>query len=1180
MEEKASAVKYTTYPSQQLQLKFLFSILRLKWCIRSVDSGSPSYRYRPPLRFQPASPPSKLRPIETITPVLKNLRTGDLNSEWTESNKETKSCASSGTVPVIDCSSPQVRVGWLDQADQSIEHEMTAAVSMSESLRPVHARQRSLPVPMPSFEDYKKPLHQRNLVGLGGSLGKSSFKTASTASTISPASEAYNLVIDIHLHGVKEQNAGAQMTQSLIAYNNFLPSVEKSTIRKQGSLDHLPKGFIGDTFESGAYCELYRPLEEDLRGSTPACTSTTSFVDSFYDMSKTEFPTNNPLRSEPALNQSRTLYKSEPPVTSAAYHRKTPTSLSVRDSHVSTAHDRFNRYTVLNKYIFNNLLVIQTLLQWFSYSQFSSNCSFTETWKYSKPMRSSSICLSRNRPQSDLNSFDCAEFSPNMDIPQLMRLLLSPEPEIVVNATAYLQHLVYRNPSLKERTRQCGGIAALVQLLYSEHVQICQNSVGVLRNLTCGDNYEIKEELERVGGIRALAWLIENRQGYIRPHQNSVDSITLTDDLNNGDTAVNGFTSTLDSAAAVLCNLAAVNHLKRSVLLEAILPSLVHTVIRPAACRSMRQEGLARTFREPPFITVLFRNVAAVFRNVSSSEIAEVRELMRQCPSLMWSLITILQSAVKSQCSDTKSVEHCICCLRNLCYSLHTAIQPGEEDQQSESIPAPTNKSVPAARRFRLKTSSLKSNVSVNSTGSVLGLLCRTETLQMLVDLLQSSSNPCTLEAAAGTIQNLSAGDWQVNGSVRQTLRLLQCLPVLVELLNAPARRVATASANALRNLAIEDRCCQLLGRHGLVRILSALKNCVTALSSQYQQQKQQQQLSRQESFSSEWQTPTSARSGSLLRLSLSHSGQAQPAHTVYGARTVAAALLNLCCTLVQNRPENARRFVTLGGVEVAQEVSSVTAQMMGNQRIVNGDQGSIERVNQLVRQLLQALWNFVELRPIYKLAGWTESDFGILRRASRFSNMVKRRPKTNLAPVSLKPTVNMAKKDDLSRLDAHEDNIPEWSQQRPLLNQGIHQFGTLESDEVSTLDDFDNHIQMHDGQSMPNYSETDFLPEPNRQSDITWSEAQWPSSLKLRPVYVPTSDVTRYSVDENPRNKESQVDVSDPEFIIKILNNQYGPRMRPTFAIDDAYRNSFQPNTGAKWLRDERNPKSSNSWV
>ncbi|KAF6770995.1 hypothetical protein AHF37_10262 [Paragonimus kellicotti] len=174
---------------------------------------------------------------------------------------------------------------------------------------------------------------------------------------------------------------------------------------------------------------------------------------------------------------------------------------------------------------------------------------------------------------------------------------------------------------------------------------------------------------------------------------------------------------------------------------------------------------------------------------------------------------------------------------------------------------------------------------------------------------------------------------------------------------------------------------------------------------------------------------------------------------------------------------------------------------------------------------------------------------------------MVKRRSKTNLAPVSLKPLGNVTKKDDISRADARGDNIPEWNLQRPPLNQGIHQFGTLESDEVSTLDDFDNHIQMHDGQSIPNHSEANFLPEPNRERDITWSEAQWPSSLKPRPVYVPTSDVIRYSIDQNPRNRESQMD-------------------RPVFAINDVYRNSFQPNTGAKWSRDERNPKSSNSWV
>lgn len=45
-------------------------------------------------------------------------------------------------------------------------------------------------------------------------------------------------------------------------------------------------------------------------------------------------------------------------------------------------------------------------------------------------------------------------FSQSVDIPLLIRLLQSSDPDVVSNAAAYLQHLVYRNPSLKEKTRQ------------------------------------------------------------------------------------------------------------------------------------------------------------------------------------------------------------------------------------------------------------------------------------------------------------------------------------------------------------------------------------------------------------------------------------------------------------------------------------------------------------------------------------------------------------------------------------------------------------------------------------------------------------------------------------------------------------------------------------------------------
>ncbi|VEL40548.1 unnamed protein product [Protopolystoma xenopodis] len=46
-----------------------------------------------------------------------------------------------------------------------------------------------------------------------------------------------------------------------------------------------------------------------------------------------------------------------------------------------------------------------------------------------------------------------------LDVPQLVRLLQSRDSEVEANAAAYLQHLVYRNPEMKERTRWANGLS-------------------------------------------------------------------------------------------------------------------------------------------------------------------------------------------------------------------------------------------------------------------------------------------------------------------------------------------------------------------------------------------------------------------------------------------------------------------------------------------------------------------------------------------------------------------------------------------------------------------------------------------------------------------------------------------------------------------------------------------------
>lgn len=129
-------------------------------------------------------------------------------------------------------------------------------------------------------------------------------------------------------------------------------------------------------------------------------------------------------------------------------------------------------------------------------------------------------------------------------------------------------------------------------------------------------------------------------------------------------------------------------------------------------------------------------------------------------------------------------------------------------------------------------------------------LLFQPEVVRIYTSLLRESKNPSVLEAAAGAIQNLCAGRWTVSAAcyrtahfelsllqlwsildtsstnvvncllfaaqygryIRATMRLEKGLPMMAELLAHGNDRVVRAMSGALRNLAIDNRNCELLG--------------------------------------------------------------------------------------------------------------------------------------------------------------------------------------------------------------------------------------------------------------------------------------------------------------------------------------------------------------------------------
>lgn len=191
--------------------------------------------------------------------------------------------------------------------------------------------------------------------------------------------------------------------------------------------------------------------------------------------------------------------------------------------------------------------------------------------------------------------------------------------------------------------------------------------------------------------------------------------------------------------------------------------------------------------------------------------------------------------------------------------------------------------------------------------------------------LLQSCSNPETLEAAAGALQNLAACYWQPSIEIRATVRKEKGLPILVELLRMEVDRVVCAVATALRNLAIDQRNKELIGKY-------AMRDLVQKLPSGNPQCDQ---------------------------------GTSDD--------TIAAVLATLN-EVIKKNAEFARSLLEAGGVE---RLMNMTRQRLKY----------TPRVLKFAGQLLFTMWQHQELRDMYKKHGWKEQDFVTKTIASRNVN-------------------------------------------------------------------------------------------------------------------------------------------------------------------------------------------------
>ncbi|KAK2522905.1 Arvcf [Columba guinea] len=563
------------------------------------------------------------------------------------------------------------------------------------------------------------------------------------------------------------------------------------------------------------------------------------------------------------------------------------------------------------------------------------------------------------------------------DLPEVIAMLSHPIDPVKSNAAAYLQHLCYENDKIKKDVRHLKGIPILVGLLDHPKPEVHRKACGALRNISYGKDNENKVAIKNCDGIPTLIRLLRK-----------------TNDM-----------EVRELITGTLWNLSSYEPLKM-VIINHGLQTLTNEVIIPHSGWESEPNEDSKP-RDAEWTTV-FKNTSGCLRlrelqmfiacillrfnrNVSSDG-AEARRRLRECDGLVDALLHALQSAVGKKDTDNKSVENCVCIMRNLSYHVHKEVPGADKYQeldasQTTSTGGSQKKKKDDAGCFGGKKAKGKKNGDLDRNFDTLDLpkrseaakgMCRIvlalhsgnwyhvcemvavallewrsiaalsravlphvvhgdiqaraaftdemgqipgrgfellyqpDVVRLYLSILTESQNFNTLEAAAGALQNLSAGNWMWSTYIRATVRKERGLPVLVELLQSDSDKVVRAVSIALRNLSMDRRNKDLIGSYAMGELVRNLP-------------------SRQQ------------RSAKNLE------------------EDTVVAVLNTIHEIITDSSENARSLIQTQGIQKLVAISKSSQS---------------PRETKAASHVLQMIWSYKELRNALQKDGWNKSHF------------------------------------------------------------------------------------------------------------------------------------------------------------------------------------------------------------
>ncbi|XP_067354325.1 catenin delta-1 isoform X2 [Channa argus] len=393
------------------------------------------------------------------------------------------------------------------------------------------------------------------------------------------------------------------------------------------------------------------------------------------------------------------------------------------------------------------------------------------------------------------------------ELPEVIAMLNYRLDPVRSNAAAYLQHLTYKNDKVKSDVRRLKGIPALVSMLDNPNKEVHYAACGALKNISYGKDPDNKIALKNCDGVPALIRLLR------KTHDQDLTA-TITGTLWN-----------LSSHDSVKMEI--VDHALHALSDEVMVP---HSGWEQGSNRA----GGGEENCKPRHLEweMALTNTAGCLRNVSS-ERSEARRKLRECIGLVDSLMYIVQSQIDCKDVDNKLIENSVCLLRNLSYQVHREI-PGHE-RYAEAVPITQSPASFSQKGSCFSSRKGKGRKDVDVGADTIDIPKRTmpakgyellyqpEVVRIYTSLLKESKNPTVLEASAGAIQNLCAGHWTYGRYIRALMRQEKGLPIITELLAHGNDRVVRAMSGALRNLAIDPRNRDLLGKHAVPHLVANL---------------------------------------------------------------------------------------------------------------------------------------------------------------------------------------------------------------------------------------------------------------------------------------------------------------------------------------------------------------------